>query len=163
MAAGVVGALALVFLYSNARLVPADAWRQSQFIRTYDPKLGLEHFGHIRESSVGAESAAGRHGVWNSRDIRVSIAVDGSRLPDLLNAMQRNVRDTLTRTGSRFAGGSSSLANAQIDQATYRSRYEESNATGVIRVGPAYRDVSRADTGSAFIVPVWIEEQWSPN
>jgi hypothetical protein len=94
--------------------------------------------------------------------MRIHIAVDGVRVPALLEAMQRNIRDTLTRAGSRFAGGSSPGANAQIDDAAFRSRYEESNATGIIRIGPAYRDPSPSNASGTFIVPIWIEEQWVP-
>ncbi len=89
------------------------------------------------------------------------MAVDELRVPMLLEAMQENVRDTLTRLGSRLIGGE--VGNGSIGQATYRNRYEEANATGVIRIGPAYRDQSRPGASSAFVIPVWIEEQWVAN
>jgi hypothetical protein len=158
IAVGVVGVV--VFLYWNSRSVLADGSRKSRFIRTYDAALGVKEFGRIRESTGGEVSAAGSYGVWNSREILMHVAVDGSRVAALLEAMQRNVRDTLSRTGSRFEGGGSTGPNTNIGHVTYRSRYEESNATGVIRIGPAYRDVSRSNGSETFIVPIWIEEQW---
>lgn len=161
IAVGVVGTV--VLLYWHSRLVYADPSRKSRFIRAYDPTLGVEEFGRIRQSSVGEESSAGRRGVWNSRDIRMHVEVDGGRVPTLLEAMQRNVRDSLTRAGSRFDGGSSPVGHPDIADATYKSRYDESNATGVIRIGPAYREVSHSETSVTFIVPIWIEEQWLPN
>ena len=161
LAAKVLLALgAMIFLYEDAPLVHPDASRQSRFIRTYDPTLGIGQLGRIREWSAGGENAAGRHGVWNSRDIRIHIDVDEVRLPALLDAMQMNVRNTFGRVGSRCVGGSSQGRSAE---AAYRNRYEESNATGVVIVGPAYRDTSRSDVSGKFVVPVWIEEQWVPN
>ncbi|MBV9082173.1 MAG: hypothetical protein JOZ62_05825, partial [Acidobacteriaceae bacterium] len=154
-------------LYWNARVVYVDPSRKSRFIESYDPRLGVEQFGRIWESSASGGNAAGRHGVWNSREIRIRVAVDESQVSVLIGAMQRNVRDTLTRVGSRCLGfGSSGIEK----ETAYRTRYEDSNTSGVIIIGPTcraygpvYRDPSRADRSSTFLVPIWIEEQWAPN
>jgi hypothetical protein len=63
--------------------------------------------------------------------------------------------------GSGYNGGSVPGAVNDIVDTTYRDRYEEPDATGVIRIGPTFRDTRRrGDTAEIFIVPVWIEEQW---
>jgi hypothetical protein len=145
-----------IFSGCGVRAVNVEPLRKSLFIRTYDPTLGVEQFGRVLQSTQGGESARSRRGFWNSREIRMHVAVDEKRIPALIETMRKNIRDTLAGAGARLSGHGQT-------EGSYRSRYEDANASGVITVGPAYLDLSRSIATPNFIVPVSIEEQWMPN
>jgi len=130
-----------------AEAMPPD---HSRFISTYDPRVGIEKFGFFRSLEAGESHSPSSHGTWISRYETLRVGMDDERVSEVLAAMQSNVRDTFSRTHTRFSGGGAASA-------TYYSQYEESHARGSIRIGPAYRDPSAP---GLLVVPVSIEEHW---
>jgi hypothetical protein len=157
----VAAVLATAWVLYSSRTVSPNPSRQSEFIRTYEPSRVVEKFGHLRQTSGGAEAAAGRHGVWNSRNFLFRIEVDGHRVPDLLAAMHHQAGDSITGAGARLAG--SGGAGPLTLGRTYTTRYEDAHATGIVIIGPAYPDALPIADPQAFDVPVRIEEQWRPD
>jgi len=144
----------LLFLHSFS-LVSVQASRQSQFIRTFNPNLVGAEFGRVCSASSSSGSGAGPHGVWNERGVTLHVALDRGQMADVLQALRQDVRNQIDAKHARFVGEDSG-------QGIYSMRYEDGNASGVVRIGPEYPD---AETGCAWghAVPVWVGEWWYPN
>jgi len=162
-----LGVVAVVTLRLH-RYAPVYAHpsRQSEFIRTYDPSTVIAKFGGFRHSTGSSGTAPGRRGVWNTREYLVWVAVGGGRVPNLLAALHHQADQSISGAGSRIkdihtpGAGSPALG----PQAVYETRYEDSHADGVVRIGPAYPDTpSTACSTATFAAQIRIDEHWLPD